>query len=116
MKIETNHPNVFDLLNNLGVVYAVVCAKFFVEGIFDINAEDWCIIIHREAKKSVKRLGFYFDCDNRVAERSLSDSEIRWFKQHKDSYQLTTTSNDGLVYELKDKPFRQITFAVKLAA
>ena len=101
---------VFEILLESGICFAVcIASSKFINREVAAFAKDYFIIINKCDEERVMELTFYpTEGYKQVCQRSLSEDEIRKFKENRDKFVKVLHNEHGRVYELKGWSFNVI--------
>ncbi|MBL7969855.1 MAG: hypothetical protein JNK09_22825 [Prolixibacteraceae bacterium] len=102
---------VFEILFKSEICFAVcVATSKFINWEVAAFAKDYFIIINKCDEERVKELTFYpTEGYKQVCQRSLSEYEIRIFKENRDKFVRVLHNEHGRVYEMKGWSFKAVS-------
>lgn len=80
--------------------FAIVVCLLGMKGL-DIKGRDWFMIGDEKDKSQLKKLGFTFIRNNnepKILEKTLTEKEQDWFKEHKEHFKLEFESKNNRIY------------------
>ncbi len=106
---------IFEELRDKEIVYAVCCNTAYINNNSNKFGADWFILASAKDRHKLKKFKFKQSKVLRrfLIELELCDSEIQYFKKNSDKYNRVVMNNDGRVYELRDKSFKEYYEQVK---
>jgi hypothetical protein len=107
--------NTLKELERLNIPFAVICARFSLSQTInkhtpDYYTPDWFVAAAKKHAKTLRKLRFtQKSYIRKVTEKTLTQEELNWFKEHRDRFVRVLSVPEGIVYELKNQSLKQDT-------